>query len=596
MAHFRRFGGPIVGFGLICISFLLSGCGKPAAESGAGGRRLHELLAQEWEYELKASPENATMLGDNRYNAELTDYSPRAFEEVAERNREFLHEFEQIDARGLNAEDELNRTLMIRRLRDQIEEFDLKTWEMPADQMNGVHLGLAELPGYTHFATAHDYDDYVNRLHKYPAAFGQIEEDMRLGMRDRLMPPRYLLAKVAVQARQIADDPVSKSPFANPIQHFAKGISARDRNRIRSSVVEAIQENVAPAYSRFAEFVREDYAPLGRLEPGVWWLPGGDALYRRDVRVMTTTELTPEQFHEIGLKQVDEIEKEMLAVARQQGFRDLASFNAHIKATKAFYATSGQQILKLYQGYITNMKPEMPKLFGRQPKARLEVVPMEEFRAKDAVPADYSPGSADGKRAGRVNVNEWDPRHRLTLNIEAIAYHEGIPGHHQQIALAQELAGLPDFRKNAGYNAFVEGWALYAERLGREAGFYKDPYSEYGRLENEMWRAVRLVVDTGVHYKHWTRQQMVDYFHAHTAMDEPNIQTEVDRYIAWPGQALAYKAGQLKILELRERARKELGDRFNLRSFHDAVLEEGALPLDVLEIKIDAWIAKRKGD
>ncbi|MGA8594068.1 MAG: DUF885 domain-containing protein [Bryobacteraceae bacterium] len=592
MVHARR----ILSLGLLSISLLLTACGKPAAETAAASEQLKSLLANEWEYELKTDPETATTLGDNRYNAELTDYSPQAYERDAERNRGFLRDFEQIDPSSLTAEDKLNRTLMIRRLRDRIQEFDMKTWEMPADQMNGVHLSLAELPAYTRFASARDYHDYISRLHKYPAAFSQIEDDMRLGMRDRLMPPKYLLVKVAAQARQIADAAVVKSPFAKPIERFPKGLSRNDQSRIRSSVLGAIKTDVAPAYSHFAQFVAQDYAPIGRLEPGVWSLPGGDALYRRDVRVMTTTELTPEQFYEIGLKQVDDIEKDMLALARQQGFHDLASFNAHIKTTKAFYASSGQQILKLYQGYINQMKPEMPKLFGRQPKAQLEVVPMEEFRAKDAVPADYSPGSADGVRPGRVNVNEWDPTHRLTLNIEAIAYHEGIPGHHQQIALAQELAGLPNFRKNAGYDAFVEGWALYAERLGKEAGFYKDPYSEYGRLENEMWRAVRLVVDTGVHYKHWSRQQMVDFFHAHTAMDEPNIQTEVDRYIAWPGQALAYKAGQLKILELRERARKELGARFDLRSFHDAVLEEGALPLDVLETKINAWIAKRKGD
>jgi uncharacterized protein (DUF885 family) len=581
---------------LISIPFLSSGCGKPAAETAAASQQLKALLASEWEYELKTDPETATLLGDNRYNSELADYSPQGYEREAERKRAFLRDFEQIDPASLSAEDKLNRTLIIRRLRDRIQAIDMKTWEMPVDQMNGVHLSLAELPGYTPFASARDYDDYIARLHKYPLAFSQIEDDMRLGMRDRLMPPKYLLLKVAAQARQVADAPSAKSPFASPIEHFPKTLSRNDQSRIRSSVLAAIKTDVAPAYSRFAEFVLQDYAPVGRLEPGVWSLPGGDALYRRDVRVMTTTERSPEQFYEIGLKQVDEIEKDMLALARQQGFQNLESFNAHIKTTKSFYASSGQQILKLYQGYINQMKPEMPKLFGRQPKAQLEVVPMEEFRAKDAVPADYSAGSADGKRPGRVNVNEWDPTHRLTLNIEAIAYHEGIPGHHQQIALAQELPGLPDFRKNADYDAFIEGWALYAERLGKEVGFYKDPYSEYGRLENEMWRAVRLVVDTGVHYKHWSRQQMIDFFHAHTAMDEPNIQTEVDRYIAWPGQALAYKAGQMKILELRERARKELGARFDLRSFHDAVLGEGALPLDVLETKIDAWIAKRKGD
>jgi len=455
-----------------------------------------------------------------------------------------------------------------------------------------LHLFYAELPGMLTFKTARDYEDYLARLHAIPRVLNQLETDMRLGIEDRLMQPRYLLEKVAVQVRQIAGETGSKSPFAVPVAKFPAAIAEADQSRLRSEVLHAIDTEVNPAYARLADFVTKDYAPRGRTEPGVWSLPDGNARYREAIRHMTTTNLSPEQIHEIGLKQVDHLETEMLALAKQQGFSNLAAFNASIKSNKRLYAKSGDQLLQLYKTYISQMRPEMPKLFGRQPKAPLEIVRMGAFRSKDAVPADYSPGSSS--RPGRVNVNEYDPAHRLTLNVEAIAYHEGIPGHHQQISLAQELPGLPEFRKNADYTAFVEGWALYAERLGKEAGFYKDPYSEYGRLENEMWRAVRLVVDTGVHYKHWTRQQMVDYFHAHTAMDEQNIQTEVDRYIAWPGQALAYKLGQMKILELRGRAKQALGPRFDLRAFHDAVLENGALPLDVLEAQIDGWIAREK--
>ena len=298
----------------------------------------------------------------------------------------------------------------------------------------------------------------------------------------------------------------------------------------------------------------------------------------------------PEQMHELGLKQVQEIEVEMLAVAHQLGFRDLASLNDHIKNDRRFYATSGQQLLDLYAKYVHDMEPELPKLFGHLPKSKLTVIPMEASRSKNAVPADYSDGTADGSRPGHINVNEWDPEHRLVLNVEAIAYHEGIPGHHLQLSLAQEIGDLPAFRRHAGYTAFVEGWALYAERLGKEVGGYRDAYSNYGRLENEMWRAIRLVVDTGVHEKRWSREQMVAYFHRYTAMDEPNVQSEVDRYIAWPGQALAYKLGQLEILNLREEARQKLGDRFDLRAFHDAVLGNGALPLDVLEAETRAWI------
>jgi uncharacterized protein (DUF885 family) len=308
---------------------------------------------------------------------------------------------------------------------------------------------------------------------------------------------------------------------------------------------------------------------------------------------MTTTDLTPEQIHEIGLKQVDETESQMLALAHKLGFKDLATLNDHIKNDRRFYATSGQQILDLYANYVREMEPELPKLFGHLPKSKLAVIPMEASRSKDAVPADYTDGTADGSRPGHINVNEWDPEHRLTLNIEAIAYHEGIPGHHLQISLAQELPDLPEFRKHAGYTAFVEGWALYAERLGKEVGRYQDPYSEYGRLENEMWRAIRLVIDTGVHDKHWSRDQMVAFFHRYTAMDEPNVQSEVDRYIAWPGQALAYKLGQLEILKLRESARQKLGDKFDLRAFHDEVLGNGALPLDVLDSQVNAWIEAR---
>ncbi|HXR79097.1 MAG TPA: DUF885 family protein [Bryobacteraceae bacterium] len=568
------------------------GCHRAPANQQSNKKQLDSLLAQEWDFEMQTNPETASLYGDTRYNSRLSDYSPERFRNDIARQRVFLRGFEAIDSSRLAAQDALSRTLMIGRLRDQLEEGRFKNWEMPLDQMNGLHLFYAELPGMLAFKTVRDYEDYLARLHQIPRVMEQLETDMRLGMEDRLTPPRYLLDKVAAQVRQIADGAGAKSPFAVPVAKFPAGIPAADRSRLRTEILRAIDTGVVPAYARLANFVKNDYAPRGRTEPGVWSLPEGDARYREATRHMTTTNLAPEQIHEIGLKQVDRIEAEMLALAKQQGFSNLAAFNAFIKSNEKLYAKSGDQLLQLYKTYIGQMRPEMPKLFGRQPKTPLEVVPMEAFRSKDAVPADYSPGS--NSRPGRVNVNEYDPTHRLTLNVEAIAYHEGIPGHHQQLALAQELPDLPEFRKNADYTAFVEGWALYAERLGKEAGFYKDPYSEYGRLENEMWRAVRLVVDTGVHYKHWTRRQMVDYFHAHTAMDEPNIQTEVDRYIAWPGQALAYKLGQMKILELRERAKQALGSRFDLRAFHDAVLENGALPLDVLEIQIDAWIAREK--
>jgi len=406
------------------------------------------------------------------------------------------------------------------------------------------------------------------------------------------MPPRYLLEKVAVQAEDLAGKGEA-GPFAKPVQAFPVGIAPAEQARLRSAIMAAIDGEIVPSYKKFAAFVRTDYAPHGRTDPGVWSLPDGAARYRSAIRRMTTTDLSPEQIHQIGLKQLAETEAEMITLAHQLGFKDLASLNEHIKEDRTFYATSGEQVLDLYTKYTRQMEKELPKLFNRLPKNKLVVIPMDSFRAQNAVPADYTQGAPDGSRPGRINVNEYGPTQRLVLNIEAIAYHEGVPGHHLQISIGQELSGLPDFRRNGEYTAFVEGWALYSERLGKEVGFYQNPYSDYGRLENEMWRCIRLVIDTGVHEKHWSRGQMVEYFHRYTAMDEPNVQTEVDRYISWPGQALAYKLGQLEILKLRQEAREQLGTRFDLRAFHDEIVGNGPLPLDVLDSHVKAWIAEQ---
>jgi uncharacterized protein (DUF885 family) len=424
--------------------------------------------------------------------------------------------------------------------------------------------------------------------------FDQVTANMKLGLRDHLMPPKFLLEKVTVQAQEIADAQEEKNPFNQPVLKFPEGIPPAEQQHLRDAVMKTVKSEVNPAYAKFAAFVKNDYAPKGRTEMGVWSLPEGDARYQFEVRRMTTTGLRPEQIHQMGLRQVADIETQMLVIAKQMGFADLKSFNEHIRQDPKLHGTSGQQIFDLYQRYTDQMYSKLPQLFGRLPKNKLVVVPMEAYRAPNEVPADYSPGTGDGARPGRINVNEYDPEHRLLLNVEAIAYHEGVPGHHLQFSIAQELSDIPPFRKYENYNAYSEGWAFYSERLGKDVGFYQDPYSEYGRLENEMWRSIRLVVDTGVHYKHWSRQQMVDFFREHTAMDEPNIQTEVDRYIAWPGQALAYKLGQMEILELREQAKKDFGPKYDIRSFHDEVLDAGPLPLDVLHARVTKWIADQK--
>jgi len=582
---------------LLVVAFLVCACTVALFAQSNGtsleARRaqLRDTLQAEWEYTLLTYPEFATYVGDTRYNDRLGDYSPDAIAKQVEHGKQQLKLFEAIDTSGFPEAEVLNQQLMVRDLRRNVEGAKFNDWEMPVDQFGGVHLNYASMPTQMPFNTVKDYENYIARLHQLPRVLDQVTEDMKLGLSDHLMPPKFLLEKVTVQAKEIADANGNKSPFNQPVLKFPAEIPAADQQRLRDAVMKTVKTEVNPAYAKFAAFVKNDYAPKGRTDMGIWSLPDGDARYHFAVLQMTTTNLEPEQIHQMGLKQVEELDAQMLVIAKQQGFADLKSFNAHIRQDPKLHGTSGQQILDLYQHYTDQMYTKLPQLFGRLPKNKLVVVPMEAFRAPDSVPADYSPGAGNGSRRGRINVNEYDPEHRLLLNAEAIAYHEGVPGHHLQFSIAQELTDIPPFRKYGGYNAYSEGWAFYSERLGKDVGFYQDPYSEYGRLENEMWRSIRLVVDTGVHYKHWTREQMVDFFREHTAMDEPNIQTEVDRYIAWPGQALAYKLGQMEILELREQAVKTLGPKYDIRAFHDEVLDAGPLPLDVLHARVTKWIA-----
>jgi uncharacterized protein (DUF885 family) len=553
--------------------------------------QLKAAIETEWQYELRVHPDMATHAGDSRYNGRLGDYSPKFFADNAQHARKMLGRLQSIDTSGFPEQELLDKQLMVRNLHDEIDGAKFKDWEMPVSQMDGIHMQLASLVSDTPFRSSKDYRDYLARLHQIPRVLDQVTSDMRLGMRDGLIQPRYLLEKVVGQVQYIADASADSSPFTLPLKKFPASVSEVDRERVSEAILAAVKNEVTPAYARFAQFVRTEYVPKGRTDLGIWALPDGGERYRYAIRIMTTTSMEPDEIHALGLRSVAEIEREMVMVAHYEGFTDLKTFNEHIRVDRKNYAVSGQQLLELYQHYADQMYTKLPQLFDKLPRNKLVVERMEPYREADAVPADYTIGAGDGSLPGRINVNEYSPQTRLLLNVEAIAYHEGVPGHHLQFSIANELTELPGFRKfGVNYNAYSEGWAFYSERLGKEVGFYQDPYSEYGRLENEMWRAVRLVVDTGVHYKHWSREQMVDFFRQHTAMDEPNIQTEVDRYIAWPAQALCYKIGQMKILELREEARRDLGDKFDIREFHDTVLDEGALPLDVLGAKIDRWI------
>ena len=566
----------------------------PATDVATRVKALNTLLAEQWQHTMESTPEFATMLGDLRYNDRWSDMSLAHIDAEQKVTADFLKRFEAIDTGGFSDSDRLNQQLMVRQLKDNIAAHELKLDEMPLDQMSGAHIMLAGFVSSIPFDNAKQYEDYLKRLQAVPQVFDQVIALARQGMADKMMPPKYLLEKVAVQAGAIEKPAGMDSVFAEPLKHFPKSVSAADQKRLKAAILAAIDSDVRPAYAKLGEFVSKDYAPHGRSDFGIWALPNGDAIYRYDVRQMTTTDKTPQQIHDLGLSEVARIEGEMTKIAKAQGFKDLASFRASLKDNPKTHAKSREDILERYRGYIAGMQPELPKLFGLLPKTKVEVVPVEAFREKEAAGAEYHPGTPDGSRPGMVFVNTGDFANRSVLSIESTAYHEGIPGHHMQISIAQTLPHLPPFRQNAVYNAYVEGWALYAEQLGKEIGFYKDPLSDYGRLSDELLRADRLVLDTGVHYKHWTRQQMVDYFHAHSSQDEPDVQAETDRYITWPGQALAYKMGELKILELRARAKTALGGKFDIRAFHDAILDGGALPLDVLETRIDGWIAVQK--
>jgi uncharacterized protein (DUF885 family) len=555
---------------------------------------LRNLLDEQWEYTLRTSPEFASILGDRRYNDQVSDVSEAAVKADLEMSREFLRRFEAIPTTAFSDQEKLNRDLMIKNLRDSIEGSRFKGWQMPVNQMGGIHLALAQLPSLLPFATVKDYDDYVVRLGKFPKNIDDTVANMRKGMAARLMPPKFLLEQVAEQASGIATTSAEESPFALPLKSMPESFSAEEKERIRNAVLEGVRNDIIPAYAKFAAFVREEYAPKGRTEVGVWALPDGRARYAFLAKNQTTTNLTPEEIHEIGLREVARIEGEMLAIAKTLGINDLKSFNASLETTPAVKVESGEQILAAYRKYTDQMYAKLPQLFGRLPKAKMEVVPTPAFREKNASAAEYNTGSPDGSRPGRVYVNTYEAEKRKTLSNESTAYHEGVPGHHMQLSIQQELTDLPPFRQQGGETAFVEGWALYSERLGKEVGFYQDPYNDYGRLNDEMLRAIRLVVDTGLHSKKWTREDVVKYFRDHSAIDEVEIQAETDRYIVWPGQALAYKIGQLKILELRERAQRELGANFDIRAFHDEVLSAGALPMSQLEERIEAWIRREK--
>ena len=560
---------------------------KPVADRVAAQNAIFD---EQYESDLRNFPERATAYGDYRYNDKLAEYSLDAIVQRDKTNREFLARIEAIPSTGFSEPDQLSRDLLIRVLEQRNADFDLKEYEMPINQQNGVHTSLADLPLSVPFDSVKHYEDYIARLHQIPRVLSQTTEVLRAGMKDKLMPVRFLAEKLPVQCQGIIDS----DPFLLPTKKYPTSISAEDQRRLTQEITDAIQGDVIPAYKTFANFLRTEYAPEGRTTLSVMSLANGKKRYENDIYARTTTRMTADEIHQLGLREMERIEAEMTVIAKKEGFADLSAFRASLKTNPKYIPTSADQILDDFRRYIAQMEPKLPELFTLLPKSPVTVEAIPAFQAASAT--HYVTGTPDGKRPGRVVVATSNFAERSLIDDEAVAYHEGVPGHHMQLSVQQQLTGLPKFRLHSlGFNAYIEGWALYAEQLGKEVGFYQDPVSDYGRLSSELFRAVRLVVDTGIHAKGWSREQVVEFMRKSGAVDEPTIQSETDRYIAWPAQALSYKLGQLKFRELRERAKKELGPKFDLKKFHDEMLDGGTLPLDLLEARTDRWIAQQKG-
>lgn len=559
---------------------------KPVSERLA---EQNAIFDEQYETDLRNFPERATAFGDYRYNDKLNDFSLSGIMKRHEADVAFLHRIEAVHTTGFSDQDQLSHDLLIRVLQQRIADFDLKEYEMPITQQDGIHTGLADLPQAVPLDSVKHYEDYIARLHQIPRALDQMTEVLRAGMKDKLMPVRFLAEKIPAQC----DGIIAADPFLRPAKKYPPSISPDDQKRLMAAITEAVDIDVLPAYKKFADFIKTEYAPQGRTTLSIMSLSDGEKRYANDIYGRTTTRMTPEEIHQLGLREMDRIEGEMTAIAKKEGFADLESYRASLKKNPKYIPTSAEQILDDFRRYIAQMEPKLPQLFTLLPKSPVTVEAIPPFNA--GAMTHYVTGTPDRKRPGRVVVAVANYAERSLIDDEAVAYHEGVPGHHMQLSVQQQLEGLPKFRLHGlGFNAYTEGWALYAEQLGKEVGFYHDPVSDYGRLSSELFRAVRLVVDTGIHAKGWSRDQVVEFMRKSGAVDEPTIQTETDRYISWPAQALSYKLGQLKFRELRERAEKELGPKFDIRKFHDEMLDGGTLPLDMLDARTDKWIAEQK--
>jgi uncharacterized protein (DUF885 family) len=553
--------------------------------------QLHQLFLESWEFGLAEDPLFATHAGDNRYNDRLPNETLADQQRRLAAEKEFLARLEKIPRDQLERADQVHYDIFARQKRDAIAEMGFKSYLMPITNRSGFHVSFPELPLHMPLETVKDYENYLARLRAFDRYTDDNVELMREGIKQGYVLPSIVLADFdKVIQPHLVDDP-KQSLLYKPLAKFPEGVSDVDRTRLEAEGQKAIAEHVVPGYRKLLKFMTDEYLPAAREQIGASALPDGREFYRHRVRHFTTLDVDPQAVHDTGLSEVKRIKAEMQDVLKRVDFKgDLPAFVEFLRNDSQFYADTPEQLLKETSLVLKRMDGELPKLFGKLPRTPYGIREIPEFIAPRTTTAYYQPPAGDGTRAGFYYVNTYNLKSRPLFEIEALSLHEAVPGHHLQIALQQELENQPPFRRFAHATAFVEGWGLYAERLGLEVGFYQDPYRDFGRLSYEMWRACRLVVDTGMHYLGWTRQQAIQFMADNTALSIHNITAEVDRYIAWPGQATAYKMGELKIRALRKQAEDELGDRFDVRKFHDAVLAGGAVPLDVLEDNVAAYI------
>ncbi|MCU1220192.1 MAG: hypothetical protein JWN42_1389 [Candidatus Angelobacter sp.] len=564
-----------------------------AAPRNNASKALHDLFNVAWDQEMQERPEEASELGDRRWNDRWTDRSPEAYARRDQSNHQILAKLAQIDHNQLSKTDQLNYDLFQKRYIDRTEQYKVRWFLMSFNQREGPQTS-DDLGSSLRFETTKDYEDWLARLRSLPTALDQFTALLRVGMKERMVHPRVIMERIPAQLdKQIVADP-AQSGFYKPFKSFPPGITPAQQERLQHEGRRAVEQQVVPAFAKFKQFFVSEYLPACYEQVGAWQLPKGGELYAQMIRHYTTTNQTPEEVHQIGLKEVARINAEMDQVMQQTGFKgSRAEFFKFLRTDPQFFYKTPEELFQAYQALAKSIDPNLVKVFHTLPREPYGVESIPASFAPDTTAAYYRAGAADGSRAGTYFVNLYKPDARPKWEMMALSLHESVPGHHLQIARAHELGEMPNFRRYGEYTVYVEGWGLYAESLGDDMGLYSDLYSKFGQLSYEMWRAVRLVVDTGIHVEHWTRERAINYFMENCPKHELDITNEIDRYIAWPGQALAYKTGELKIKELRARAREKLGAKFELKEFHDVVLGSGPLPLDILERNVDEWIATR---